>query len=85
MWVNPREYKRVGRVLAQARIEKDISQEELAIRLSKPQSFISSYENGQRRIDVLELIRISRELRINPVEIFKRIATGRGSAGPGSD
>jgi transcriptional regulator with XRE-family HTH domain len=76
VWVNPMEYKRVGRVLAAARLEKNISQEVLAARLSKPQSFVSSYENGQRRIDVLELIRICRELRANPVEIFKGISSG---------
>ena len=74
MWVDLSEHKRVGRVLAAPRQEKNLSQEVLAARLSKPQSFISSYETGQRRIDVLELIRICQELRANPVEIFKRIA-----------
>lgn len=81
MWVQPIEHKRVGRALAEAREAQDVSQQELARRLKKPQSFISSYENGQRRIDVLELIKICRGLRVNPIDIFKQIASPKGSAG----
>jgi hypothetical protein len=38
--------------------------------LRKPQSFISNYERGQRRIDVLELLRIVEELKGNPRRVF---------------
>jgi transcriptional regulator with XRE-family HTH domain len=76
VWANPRDYKRVGRILASARKEKDVSQQALAIRLAKPQSFISSYENGQRRIDVLELIEICRGLQVEPQKVFESIVSG---------
>jgi hypothetical protein len=35
-----------------------LTQNQLARLLRKPQSFVSNYERGQRRIDVLELLRI---------------------------
>jgi hypothetical protein len=38
--------------------------------LRKPQSFVSNYERGQRRIDVLELLRIAEALKGNPKRVF---------------
>jgi hypothetical protein len=44
--------------------------------VTKPQSFVSNYERGRRRIDVLELLRIVETLEDYAygvfVEIFKR-------------
>jgi transcriptional regulator with XRE-family HTH domain len=37
---------------------RGFTQAQLARLLRKPQSFVSNYERGQRRIDVLELLRI---------------------------
>jgi len=34
--------------------ERHVTQRELASRLGKPQSFVSEYERGQRRVDVVE-------------------------------
>jgi len=73
MWVRQQDYKAVGSTLAAARERAALTQQQLAKRLSKPQSFVSSYERGQRRIDVLELIRIIETLGDDPVRIFKRI------------
>lgn len=58
MWISPSEYKVVGSYLEDLRTSANVTQKELAALLGKPQSFVSSYESGQRRIDVLELIRI---------------------------
>lgn len=41
--------------LRRARLEAGLSQAELARRLRRPQSFVSKYESGERRLDVLEL------------------------------
>lgn len=73
MWLQQKEYKRAGRVLAAARQSAGVKQLELAAKLRKPQSFVSSYEIGQRRIDVLELIRIAGALEIDPVDLFREI------------
>jgi hypothetical protein len=38
--------------------------------LRKPQSFVSNYERGQWRIDVLELLRIVEALEGDPGKVF---------------
>ncbi len=64
MWPGPAEHKVVGAFLGEVRRNANVTQDELAQRLGKPQSFISSYERGQRRIDVLELMRILKALAL---------------------
>lgn len=73
MWVTPRDYEALGRCLADVRRKGGVTQDELAARLAKPQSFISAYERGQRRVDVLELLLILRALGADPAEVFGRI------------
>ena len=81
MWIRPDEHKIVGSVLAEARQRADLTQVELAKLLAKPQSFVSSYEAGQRRLDLLELIRIADVLKADPVALATEIigvAKGQG-------
>jgi len=59
VWVQQKDYIDVGDALAHARERAGLTQQQLARLLRKPQSFVSNYERGQRRIDVLELIRIA--------------------------
>ena len=42
-------------LLRQVRLDAGLGQRELAARLGRPQSFVSKYETGERRLDVLEL------------------------------
>lgn len=79
MWVRPKEYEIVGEVLAHARQRAGLTQIELAKRLRKPQSFVSNYERGQRRIDVLELLVIVETLGANARRIFAEILKRRRS------
>jgi hypothetical protein len=62
VWVQQRDYVAVGIALADARQRAGLTQKQLAKLLRKPQSFVSNYESGQRRIDVLELTRIASAL-----------------------
>lgn len=73
MWVPQKHYKTAGAVLASARNRANLSQQELATRLKKPQSFVSAYESGQRRIDVLELLRIVEALQGDAAAVFAEI------------
>lgn len=73
MWIGPKERKAVGKALATNRKRTGVIQQELAKRLSKPQSFVSAYENGQRRIDLLEFLRIAEALRVDPRKTFTEI------------
>ena len=73
MWVQPEDYEVVGAVLAAARRKANLTQVELARRLGKPQSVVSGYENGRRRVDLVEFLLIVRTLGADPVEVFGEI------------
>lgn len=53
--IYPEEYKQVREKLRSARPESGLTQEEVAKKLGKPQSYISKSEGGERRLDVTEL------------------------------
>jgi transcriptional regulator with XRE-family HTH domain len=80
VWVQQREYGEVGAALAQARERAGLTQQQLAKLLRKPQSFVSNYERGQRRIDVLELLRIIEVMDRDPIEIFREILVRRAAS-----
>ena len=50
-----------------------LTQVELARRFGKPQSFVSAYEGGLRRVDLIEFLFIARALGADPVDIFAEI------------
>jgi transcriptional regulator with XRE-family HTH domain len=77
VWVHPKEYRHVGAALAAARDRAGLTQMELAKLLRKPQSFVSNYERGNRRIDVLELLRIVEALKADPRKVFMDIIARR--------
>jgi transcriptional regulator with XRE-family HTH domain len=60
-------------VLKKIRVEEGITQLQLANMLKKPQSFVSKYESGERRIDVQEFIYICKALQKAPSEVIKDI------------
>ena len=50
-----RDYKDIIQRLKTARIEAGLAQQEVAVKLSKPQSYVSKIESGERRLDVAEI------------------------------
>jgi transcriptional regulator with XRE-family HTH domain len=72
-WIQPEHHKVVGAALEGVRQRANTTQVELARRLGKPQSVVSGYENGRRRVDVVEFLLIARTLGADPVEIFAEI------------
>jgi len=61
------EQKKLQRLLKKLRKEAGLSQQALADSLGKPQSFVSKYESGERRLDILELRLICHHLGISLV------------------
>lgn len=55
------------------RWEKGLSQKDLATRLSKPQSFVSRVERGERRIDVIELRQYCAALEVPFVDFVQEL------------
>ena len=58
--------------LTKLRKEQSLTQKELAERLGKPQSFVSKYESGERKLDVIEFILISQQIGVDPKEAFSK-------------
>ena len=56
-------------LLRAVRLEAGMRQTDLANRLGHPQSYVSKYESGERRLDLLELREICIALGIS-LEIF---------------
>jgi transcriptional regulator with XRE-family HTH domain len=77
-WVQPEHHKVVGAALAAARRKANLTQVELARRLGKPQSVVSGYEAGKRRVDLIEFLTIVRTLGADPAKVFAEIARSVG-------
>jgi transcriptional regulator with XRE-family HTH domain len=60
-------------LLKRIRQDKEIRQVELAERLGVPQSFISKYESGDRRLDVLELRQVCDAIGVSLQEFIRRL------------
>ena len=73
-WVYRAQYQALCASLVAARTEAGLTQEQLARRLQKPQSFVSKYERGERRLDVVEFVAVARAIGVDPCDIIKKIA-----------
>ncbi|KML69188.1 helix-turn-helix domain-containing protein [Pectobacterium peruviense] len=68
------EYQSVIKILREARIEKGMTQENLANALGRPQSFVAKIENGERRLDVVEFVHIAHLLSVDASIVLEKIA-----------
>jgi transcriptional regulator with XRE-family HTH domain len=65
--------KRLEYALTVSRKAKGLTQVQLAIRLKKPQSFVSKYETGELKLTVGNFIYICKTIGVNPEEILSKI------------
>jgi transcriptional regulator with XRE-family HTH domain len=61
------------KLLRQLRLGAGLRQADLAELLGKPQSFVSKYESGERRLDLLELRRVCQVLGVPLTEFVVRL------------
>ena len=61
-------------LLASIREGRGLSQRALSAKLNKPPTYVSKYERGERRLDVVEFLDIVKALDADPHEIIKKIA-----------
>ena len=66
------EQERLQTLLRVVRLEAGLRQTDLAKRLGLPQSFISKYESGERRLDLPELREVCKALGIPLKEFVRR-------------
>jgi transcriptional regulator with XRE-family HTH domain len=68
---------RLQKLLREMRLEAGLNQVELAERLGADQSFVSRYERGERRLDLVELDEICTACGIRVENLVRRYA-GKG-------
>ena len=69
-----RQYEQFLARLKRARKEAGITQRELAKRLRRPQSFVSKYENAERRLDVVEFLQVTQALGVNACDLLEGLS-----------
>ena len=74
--VNSHDQAALCALMVSARKAAGLTQQVLADRLKKPQSFVAKYEGGERRLDVVEFVAISRALGADPLKLMASIMTG---------
>jgi transcriptional regulator with XRE-family HTH domain len=65
--------KRMVSLLREMRVEAGVTQVEMAARLEKDQPYVSRYESGERRLDVLEVREICQAIGVSLGEFVKRL------------
>lgn len=66
-------YERLHKALVDARHSAGLTQLEVAKKLSRPQSFVSKYEQGERRLDVVEFVAVCHALGIDPHLVLRKV------------
>jgi transcriptional regulator with XRE-family HTH domain len=69
------EYQQVCDLLRQLRRETGLTQVEVAEALGVPQSFVSRYESGQQRLDVVELRHVAEILGTSIPKFLERLGS----------
>lgn len=67
------EYAALREMLVAARRKARLTQQEVARRLKRPQSFVAKYEGGERRLDLIEFIEVSKVLQSDPVKLLRAL------------
>lgn len=78
-------YARLRDLLVAARHSRDLTQIELSQLLGRPQSFVSKYERGERRLDLVEVLEITVVLGIDAGAIVTEVAQVLAAGSPGTD
>jgi len=68
---------RLQKLLRDVRLEAGLKQEEVAERIGSDQSFVSRYERGERRLDLVELEAICAACEVKLVELVRRFAASK--------
>ena len=66
-------YRRLRDWLVAGRHAQSLTQVQLAEKLGRPQSFVSKYERGERRLDFVEVFEIAQVLRIDVCHLVSEL------------
>lgn len=64
--------RRLAVLLRQVRLEANLTQVQVASKLGQSQSYVSKYENGEQRLDLVELEAVCKAVGTPLVDFVKR-------------
>lgn len=68
-------YTRLRHLLIEARNKSGLTQLDLALKLERPQSFVSKVERGERKLDLVEFLDFAAALDLNVTDTISDIAS----------
>jgi transcriptional regulator with XRE-family HTH domain len=72
--VYTRAYKELCAQLVAARHSAGLTQQQLAHKLGKTQSFVAKFEGGERRLDIVEFLEITRVLKADGKAVLTAVS-----------
>jgi len=76
--VHSSRYRLLCEILVEARKARKLSQAALAEQIGRVQTFVSKYERGERRLDLVEFIDVAAALELDAVRILRQLQTVDG-------
>ena len=71
--VHTTRYQHFREILVEARAKRGLSQAALAEKLGRLQTFVSKYERGERRLDVIEFLEVAAALDLDPHTVLRKL------------
>ncbi len=68
-----KKYEHFRELLIQYRKDAGVTQQSLAEALNKPQSYVSKYESGERRLDLVEFLDVAEALQFDKHQFIKNL------------
>lgn len=66
-------YARLSELLTEARKQSGLSQQEVADRLGRPQTYVSRVERGTRQMDLVEFMELAEVIGIDAAEFIRKL------------
>ena len=66
-------YETFLKILVRLRKGIGMTQTQLAQKIKQNQSYVSKYENGERRLDVIEFVQIAKAIGADPLQIIDEL------------
>lgn len=63
---------RLATLLRQVRLDANLTQSQLADKIGQTQSYVSKYENGEQRLDLIELEAVCKAVGVSLTDFVER-------------
>lgn len=71
--IHTERYKKFLSLLVKARKKAGLTQIDVANRLGQHQSFVSKYETGERRLDIIEFLDVAVAIECDPIALIRKL------------